>query len=479
MLGSIRKFSSTIYAKLLLLIIVIPFIFWGMGSSFTGGSKNVVVVIDDEKYSINEFSEFINRRSGNKVKAGEVEKLLSDFIAEKLLENEIEDFKIRLSDKSLGKLIKHQKNFKRDGKFSRTEYEKFLVKNNITAANFEIILSNEEKRKQLLDFIGGGVLPPKFLINIAYNKINQKREIETINLNEVSKKKLDFSDDKIQSHYKDNLDKYTVIYKSIKIIELNPKRLIGNEEYTDLFFKKIDNIDDLVIEGKKLDDIVIKFNLEKPNIYKINKLGQSFDKKEIKLEKNLIKKIFNMNDEEPTMLIEDDNKYFLTELLKTEDIKLNFNDESVRNKILKNLEKETKIDLISSIISRINKNNFSKSDFDKLAKDENVDIKKMRLNNQNDDKTLNKQILNQIYSHPEKRVILVHSIDFSEIYLVYTNKVENVKISNSSDEYKKYLFLSQTKIVNDLYNSYDDYLKKKYEIDINYKSLDTIKNYFN
>ena len=48
MLGPIRKFSSTIYAKILLSIIVIPFVFWGMGNVFGGGSKNIVVVIDDE-----------------------------------------------------------------------------------------------------------------------------------------------------------------------------------------------------------------------------------------------------------------------------------------------------------------------------------------------------------------------------------------------------------------------------------------------
>ena len=57
MLGPIRKFSGTIYAKILLGIIIIPFVFWGMGSSIRGGSKNTVVVIDKEKYSIQEFSE--------------------------------------------------------------------------------------------------------------------------------------------------------------------------------------------------------------------------------------------------------------------------------------------------------------------------------------------------------------------------------------------------------------------------------------
>ena len=133
MLGSIRKFSGSIYAKILLGIIIIPFIFWGMGSSIRGGSKNIVVVIDKEKYSIQDFSEYIKRTAIKKVEANEIQDFLSNFIGEKLIEKEIEFFEIKLSDSSLKKLLKHQKDFKRDNKFSRTEYEKFLIKNNITA----------------------------------------------------------------------------------------------------------------------------------------------------------------------------------------------------------------------------------------------------------------------------------------------------------------------------------------------------------
>ena len=59
MLGPIRKFSTSIYAKVLLVIMIIPFVFWGMGSQFQGGNKNVVVVIDKEKYSVEDFVNFI------------------------------------------------------------------------------------------------------------------------------------------------------------------------------------------------------------------------------------------------------------------------------------------------------------------------------------------------------------------------------------------------------------------------------------
>ena len=480
MLRSIRKFSGTIYSKILLGIIIIPFIFWGMGSSIRGGSKNTVVVIDKEKYSIQEFSEFIKRTAVKKVEPNEIQDFLTNFIGEKLIEKEIEHFKIKLSDSSLKKLVKHQKDFKRENKFSRTEYEKFLLKNNISAVNFESILSKQEKKKQVLDFIGGGILPPKFLVNISYDRINQKRTIELINLNDVFIKQLNFPENQIKNYFENNKDKYTEIYKSLKLLELNPKKIIGNDEFTDLFFKKIDEIDDFIIRGENLDYIVQKFNLEKPNLFTINESGKNNDSKVIEtISKSLAKKIFNLDETEPTVLIEDNNKYFIVELYKTENIQKNIKDESTKNEIRSDLGKETKRKLTAEIIAKINNNNFNKLDFDNLSKNENVNIKKINLKNRNDDKVLKKEAVDQVYSFAEKKIIVVNEIGFSENYLIYIDKIENVTIDKNSEEYQKYLNLSKIKIARDLYNTYDNYLSKRYKIDINYQAVDTIKNYFN
>ena len=123
--------------------------------------------------------------------------------------------------------------------------------------------------------------------------------------------------------------------------------------------------------------------------------------------------------------------------------------------------------------------NFIKSDFNKLSKDKNLSIKKVHLKNKNDNKILKEELLNQIYSFPEKKVIVAHDINLTENFLIYIDKIENVTINKKSDEYKKYLNLSKTRITNGLLNTYDDYIKKRYKVDINYKALDTVKNYFN
>ena len=480
MIGSFRKFSGSIYAKILLVIIIIPFVFWGMGSSFTGGSKNVVVVIDKEKYSIAHFRSFLRSTATKKVEAKDIDQFLFNFISEKLIEKEIEHFGIKLSDNSLAQLIKHQTQFKRDNKFSRTEYEKFLIKNNLTAITFESIISKEEKKKQLLDFIGGGISPSRFLVNISYDKINQERDIELINLDDVFKKKLNFSENEIQTYFQNNKNKYTKIYKSVKLLELSPEILVDNNEFNDLFFKKIDEIDDLIFGGEKLNYIIQKFNLKEASSFTINESGEEINSKmNTKIPKQLVKKIFNIEEIEPIILTEDQNKYFIIELVKTESIQKGYEDDLIKKDIVLDLSKEAKRKFISVIMDKINKNNFEKSDFDEFSKNENVIAKKVSLTNQNDDKILKKEIVKQIYGFPEKKVIIVNDIGLSENYLIYINKIKNVTIDNNSEEYQTYYTMSKNQTVNELYNTYESYIQKKYKVDINYQAVDTIKNSLN
>ena len=481
MLGSFRKFSTSLYAKILLIIIIIPFVFWGMGSSLSGGDRNIVVKINGDKYSIQDFNTFIKRTAYKKIESNEeINEYLSAFIGDQLIKKEVNHYKIKVSDKSLSQLIKNQKQFKRNGNFSRTEYEKFLIKNNITAVNFENILASQERKKQILDLVGGGVYSSKFLINAAYDRINQKRDIELINLNNAFSKDLKVSNVDIENYFKENKNKYNEVYKSVKLLELTPKNVLGKEEFNDLFFKKIDEIDDLIISGINLDNIILNFNLNNPILLKINKFGKKFNSNiAANITESLVKNIFDLDDGNTTALLDVDNKYFIVEILKTENLQKNISDESFKKVIASAVEKKIKRGLTAKIINKINKNNFKKSDFDKLASDYKVKIEKITLTNRNDSKILKNEIVEEIYNFAEKKIIVVNELGLSENYLIYIKNIKRAQISENSEEYQKYSNLSKARIVNNLYNTYDEYLKQKYEIVINYKTIDKIKNYNN
>jgi len=65
MLAKLRKFSSSIFAKFFLAIVILPFIFWGMGPVFQSGKQNTVAEIGNEKISTQEFVDYIRYNAPN------------------------------------------------------------------------------------------------------------------------------------------------------------------------------------------------------------------------------------------------------------------------------------------------------------------------------------------------------------------------------------------------------------------------------
>ena len=482
MLSSIRKFSSSIYAKIFLIIVAIPFIFWGTGDLFLSGNKNTIVKIDNDKFSSQEFINFIQNTNQVQDNLNEevIQSLLYSFIGQKLIEKEIEHYGINLSDKSLTLIIKNNKNFIKNNNFSRTEYEKFLINNNVNATRYETYISKDEKRKQLFEFIGGGIVPTDFMINNLYNKIKQERNIDLIDLNKVYKNNLSFTNEEKNNYYKKNRDLFKYTFKTINFITLNPKNLIGKNEYNDLFFKKIDEIEDLIVEGRDIKFIIKEYNLPSPMKETFSKEGNEIKSSSNDSSYNKLIKKFSIiiNEDEPTIMTEYEDEYYIVELVKMENIEKKVTDVSVNKKIVEDLKKIKKRKKISKIISKINSNKFNKEDFYAFSSKENATIKNIYLKSLNDENNLKLELVNQIYSAPENKVIVVSDIFLSNAFLVYVKEIKNKNIEKNAKDFDTYFNLSKTELMSSLYNSYDVYLKNKYKIDINYKALDQIDNYF-
>ena len=55
MISSFRNFAKTKFAGLLVFIMIIPFVFWGMGSMFSSGNTNNIAKINKTNISTKEF----------------------------------------------------------------------------------------------------------------------------------------------------------------------------------------------------------------------------------------------------------------------------------------------------------------------------------------------------------------------------------------------------------------------------------------
>ena len=143
MLTSIRKITTSFLAKILIGIIILPFLFWGMGDVFRGGNQNILATIDSEKIGVQSFVEYVNRLGLSKQQRESLSKtnllneILSDYVGKKIITLEIKNQGINLSNLSLKEIITTEKDFLEGKIFSRTKYEKFLLESGISATIFE------------------------------------------------------------------------------------------------------------------------------------------------------------------------------------------------------------------------------------------------------------------------------------------------------------------------------------------------------
>ena len=189
MIGSFRNFAKTKFAGLLVFIMIIPFVFWGMGSMFSSGNTNNLAKVNDTNISTQEFIDYLNA-SGipqqyirENLENNIIQELLSGLISQTLLDLEIKDINIIVSEKTLSKKIRLNKNFlDENGNFERIKYEKFLLENNQTAPGFELRLKKRELQKDLFDYMGAGTKSPTFLIKKLFEEENKKIDIEYLSL---------------------------------------------------------------------------------------------------------------------------------------------------------------------------------------------------------------------------------------------------------------------------------------------------------
>ena len=481
MLNSIRKFSKTIYAKVFLGIVVAPFILWGMGDIFRGGKQNTILEIDNRQISVQKFADYFNTLGlqPQDINNDIIELAFSNFIAQNLLDVESEKFQINISDSSLIKILKNNKDFKSNNNFSRTKYEKFLITNNLSAIQFENKLRKNEKKNQLLNFISGGIKSPSFLINMEYDLNNQIRKLLVIDLNYIYIKELNFTDQKINEYYEKNIEKFNDNYRSVKYINITPKILTGESDYSNSFFEKLDQIEDLIISENNINEISKKFNFEIKTSELFNNKGKKINSEIISAFKiDLIKKIFEINAEDPLVLINEKDDYLLIELEKNKEIPKKITSETVRNEILSILKQKKITKKNSDLIAKIINNKFTKVDFDKLASDNKVKINKINLHGINDTKKINKELIKNIYLLPKDKIYIFSNSDLTENLLVYLKEIEHVNIDKSSKEYEKYQVQTNQKIIKNIFNTYDAYVNKIYNIDINNNAMERVKNYF-
>ena len=471
MIGSFRNFAKTKFAGILVFIMIIPFVFWGMGSMFSSGNTNNLAKINNTNISTQEFIDYLNN-SGipqeyirENLEKNIVQELLSGLISSTLLDLEIKDMNIIISEKILLKEIKTNKNFlDENGNFERIKYEKFLLENNQSAAGFEQRLKKRELQKNLFDYIGAGTVSPKFLTQKLFEEENKKLEIEFINLNNFYDKKENITDEEIKNFIQKNKDTLKIEYLDFSYIKLNPKNLVGSDEFNQSFFDKIDQIE--VDISNEIDFETIISNLDIEPI-KISNFRYSKEKNEIE------KRIFELRNNKID-LFESNNDFIVYNINSIEQREPNINDNKIKDEIINLILDRNRFSYNQSLFKKISDKNFNDSDFLNLG--ENL-INKITINSIKDNKKFEINAIELLYSLPVNSFTLIND-EKNNIYLAKIINYQDKNINFDNKEIKEYINKQNSKNKQSILKSYDLLLNAKYDIVLNQKTIERVKNFF-
>ena len=484
MLTAIGKFSKSFFVKLLVGIIILPFLFWGMGDVFRGGNQNIIATIDSEKVSTQEFVNYLRRLNLNQdqiknlPRTDLLEKILSDYIGKKVMELEINKLGVSVNDNSLRKIIKNDEIFMKEKKFSRTEYEKFLIKSGVTAPMFEANIVEQEKKRQFLSSLSGGIVIPEILVMKEYRKENQTKDIKYIDLEKLHLKNKP-SDESKKELFERNKDIFLIEFKTIRYAEITPERISGGKDYDENFFKQLDIIENRVLDGQTFEETANNDNLEIITIKEINSSKEDKNKKKIQnLPDNLFKKIYNLKIIQEPEIINLDNRYYLVEIVDIEKINKPINDPEVQQALNSQLSFKNKIETNTSIIKDIKMGAFNEDKLKKFSTDNGLEIKSYKISNLKQNEIFSEGVIKRIFLTKDGEVDLITNNTLTKNFLILAVKTEYKKLNKNSNEYEQYEAKARLNLINKIYQTHDNYLNKKYNVEFNQKTIDRVKNSF-
>ena len=484
MLTAIGKFSKSFLIKLFVGIIILPFVFWGMGDVFRGGNQNVIASIDSEKVSTQEFVNYIQRLNLNEdqlknlSKTDLIEKILSEYIGKKVMTLEIEKLGITINDNALRNIIKNDQQFFKDGKFSRTEYEKFLIAAGVNAPQFEENIVEQEKRRQFLSSLSGGIVVPQMLVEKEYQKENQTKTIKYIDLDKYYSKNKP-SNENMKELYERNKDVFFSEFKKIQYAEITPAKITGSKEYGESFFKQLDIIENNVLDGQSFAETVQNDNLEIILIERINSKKEDENKTKIKnLPDDLFKKIYNLSSIKSPEIINFNNKFYIAEISNIEKKNRSFNDPQVQEALIAQLNFKNKIEKNNSILKDLSMGAFNKERYEKFALDNQLDIKDYQIKNLKQNEIFSEGIIKRIFLAKDGETELITNNTLTKNFLIFAVKSDYKKIEKGSNEYEQYEAKARLNLINKIYQSHDSNLNEKYKVELNQRTIDRVKNSF-
>lgn len=202
---------------LVIILITIPFAFWGIESYLGGGGKQFAAMVNDQEIPLFQFENAysnqlarLNQQFGSQLPISNAQikaQVLDQLINAVVLEEHSYNSGYRVSDTNLKQSIVAL--FTRDGKFDRDYFENVVASNGMTISQYETRLRNELRVVQKQNAIAStAILTEAEAVQLAALE-QQERDIRLIRIKaDTTSDDIVITDQDIEQYYSTNIDNF-------------------------------------------------------------------------------------------------------------------------------------------------------------------------------------------------------------------------------------------------------------------------------
>lgn len=220
MLRYLRENTGNWIIKIFLAIIVIVFVFLGVGS-MNATRQDKVATVNDEPITVSDFrdayktmvnrmrAQFGNALNDDLLKALNVrQQAINSLIDQKILDMEAEKLKIIVSDQELQDSVMAERAFQKDGAFDIELYKAVLGRNGMTPETYEAYQRQNLKNVKLREMVLSGITVSDAEARDWYLFQNAKMAIDYIAVDPGTFTDVTPTAEQVEKQYQDNLDLY-------------------------------------------------------------------------------------------------------------------------------------------------------------------------------------------------------------------------------------------------------------------------------
>ena len=250
MIGSIRKFLNTRVARLFFIVLIVPFVMWGVADVARNyGQNTALATVGGRAIEPAEFQDAfrqqltqVTRMMGGKaeptpeIRKGVAAQTLDRLVVQAAIANEVQQMGLAVPDEALRRSVFTMSAFRGPGgAFDRSRFDAILRQNNLTEGRFLELMRSDLGQRQIIETVQAGVSAPEVLLKQVFAYQNETRVAQTVELPfSAAPEPPAPAAEQLKAAYEDDPNRYSApAYRRIKAVILSPETLAKGIEVSD------------------------------------------------------------------------------------------------------------------------------------------------------------------------------------------------------------------------------------------------------